>query len=300
MSAVVQRETLAVPPTAESTSPPAPEHPLQFAAARLVAPLVRRFHSSWGPLAWLVLDHGLIALWPDTGAFLFLWSGEAGRIRAEWLLVDPTGTATPRHGSGALDQAAAALTAFRTAAPVTSEACPEERFWELVEATDLRLELLAGRIYAMAGADLPHEAVVASIVASLKAALGSRGCLVFASTVFTQSGEADRHLPDVVVVCGRPERTGVGGGLDPLINPTILVEVESPTSRHRDNRVKPEAYRRIASLETYLVVDHQGRSVTVWPRRDGHWAPEPCASGTIRLHGVDVDIAAFFDQMDLL
>lgn len=300
MTAARQSQGLATPPTGAPVFPPVPEHPLQFASAQRVGPLHRRFHNSWGPLSWIADGASLTACWPQTGGFLRLLTASAGEITAEWLLVDPSGDAAPRHGHGTLELASSSLLQFAGSASASTGPCPEARFWELVTETDLRLELLGGRLYAMAGASLTHEAVVMSIGAALKSALRGSGCIVAGSNVYTQSSKSDRHLPDLVVICGRPRYASATGQPDQLVNPTILVEVESPTSRHRDRVVKPAAYAQVESLESYLVVDLEARSVTVWSSREDRWSQETHSSGPLELHGVQVDIGDFFDQLALL
>src|ERR1051326_7717956 len=58
--------------------------------------------------------------------------------------------------------------------------------------------------------------------------------------------------PDVTVACGEAEFADVRG-IDVLTNPTLLVEVMSPTSRQRDQKHKLALYRKIPALKEYLI-----------------------------------------------
>ena len=56
--------------------------------------------------------------------------------------------------------------------------------------------------------------------------------------------------PDVLVYCGPKVRR-----TREVSNPTILVEVLSPSTRRRDHGVKREGYLALPSLLHYLIVD---------------------------------------------
>lgn len=80
--------------------------------------------------------------------------------------------------------------------------------------------------------------------------------------------------------------------------PVIVVEVLSPSSRHRDLKIKAEGYARVPSIEHYLVVDPETRQVLPH-RRDGSTlrpAETAIGSGVLRLDppGLAVDINAVF------
>jgi Uma2 family endonuclease len=76
--------------------------------------------------------------------------------------------------------------------------------------------------------------------------------------------------PDVVVVCGKPQFAE--DEMDNLVNPTVLVEVLSPSTEAYDRGRKFEHYRKIESLRQYLLVASDRVSVELFTRQaSGQW-----------------------------
>lgn len=76
--------------------------------------------------------------------------------------------------------------------------------------------------------------------------------------------------PDVVVVCGEPRLADEH--LDTLLNPTLLIEVLSPSTEAYDRGKKFEHYRTIESLAEYLLVAQDEPRIEQFVRQpDGHW-----------------------------
>lgn len=64
-------------------------------------------------------------------------------------------------------------------------------------------------------------------------------------------------------------------GIDVLINPTLIVEVLSPTSSMRDQNEKFAAYKAIESFVEYLLIAQDAPHVTHYVRQsDGRWESE--------------------------
>ncbi|GAB4205364.1 MAG: hypothetical protein OHK0013_21160 [Sandaracinaceae bacterium] len=102
---------------------------------------------------------------------------------------------------------------------------------------------------------------------ALGRALAGKPCVVLSSGARVRIRAADRATyPDVSVACGKLEHDPD----DPLslVNPTVLVEVTSPSSERHDRTEKFSDYRRIPSLAEYVVVHQARRCIEVY-RRDG-------------------------------
>ena len=100
---------------------------------------------------------------------------------------------------------------------------------------------------AMAGGTLEHAQLAVSLGHLVTLALQGRPCAILSSNAKLRIEAIDvATYPDLAVVCHARERSPV----DPmtLINPTVLVEVTSPTSEGYDCGEKFEHYRRIPSL----------------------------------------------------
>ncbi len=131
-------------------------------------------------------------------------------------------------------------------------------------------EYLDGVIYAMAGGTPAHAALAARAVEML-GSWRARGCTTFTSDLAIRvpaTGLAT--YPDVTVVCG-PWETDPESA-NHVTNPTLLVEVTSPSSEEYDLGEKREHYLTIASLSAYLVVSHRAPRLELWRRgADGGW-----------------------------
>jgi Uma2 family endonuclease len=131
-----------------------------------------------------------------------------------------------------------------------------EEYLELEETSAYRHEYLAGEIYAMTGATRRHNRIIVNIAAHLWAAARGGPCRVYVESVKLRAAIDTIYYPDLMVACG-PE------GESPWIEdaPCLVVEVTSPSTETIDRREKMLAYRRMNSLEAYVIVDQERRRV---------------------------------------
>lgn len=147
----------------------------------------------------------------------------------------------------------------------------EEEYFALEAASkDAKHEYFGGRIVAMAGAELLHNAICANIIGELRNAIvrKRKKCRVLTSDQRVKGrksdGEVGYFYPDVVVVCGEPELTG--NAPRTLLNPSIVVEVLSKTNGGQEMMEKLKFYREIESLTDALFVDSESISVLHFER----------------------------------
>jgi Uma2 family endonuclease len=146
-----------------------------------------------------------------------------------------------------------------------------EDYFALEAASNVKHEFLDGQIYAMAGGTPDHAALAASVIGLLFQQLRKTRCRVYDADLRVRVPASGLvTYPDVTVVCGPRERDTK----DPnaIVNPTLIVEVLSPSTEEYDRGDKFEHYKTIASLRQYVVVSHSERCVDVWARGDdGSW-----------------------------
>ena len=133
-------------------------------------------------------------------------------------------------------------------------------------------EFAFGEIYAMGGASARHVEIVGNIVRELGNQLRQRPCRVY-STDLRLCVDADHRYtyPDVVVVCGQPQF--LDDQLDTLLNPDLIVEVLSESTRNYDRGDKFQQYRGIPSFREYLLVDQAKAHVERYSKQqDGTWS----------------------------
>jgi Uma2 family endonuclease len=76
--------------------------------------------------------------------------------------------------------------------------------------------------------------------------------------------------PDLVVVCG--ERKFLDDNRDTLLNPTLIVEILSPTTEAYDRGKKFSHYRTLESLQEYVLVSQDRVQVECFKRQSaGQW-----------------------------
>lgn len=135
-------------------------------------------------------------------------------------------------------------------------------------ASNTKHEYLDGQIHAMAGGTPEHSALIAAVATHLSNAVRGGPCRVHTSDLrvrVERSGLATH--PDVSVLRGKWARDPE----DPqtVTNPTVLVEVLSPSTEAYDRGEKLEHYKTIPSLRACLLVAHDRREVELWARDEG-------------------------------
>ena len=174
-------------------------------------------------------------------------------------------------------------------------------YLELEEASNVKHEFFAGEIYAMAGGTPEHAALSVAVSSALFEQLAESDCRVYSSDLRIRVVETGlATYPDVTVVCGPLEH-------DPesrttIVNPTVVIEVTSPSTDGYDRGEKLDHYQRIPSLRECVLVAHDARRVDVWRRTEGdHWSRETFAGGTPELPSVHarLDVDQIYDRAGL-
>ena len=142
-----------------------------------------------------------------------------------------------------------------------------EQYVELEETSEFRGEYLSGQIFAMADGSPEHSAICNNIGGEMRSLLRGGPCAVFNSDLrvtIMQSGLMTH--PDVTVVCGEQHRHPLDK--HSIINPTVLFEVLSPTTEAYDRGEKWAHYRRLDSLQEYILVSQNKARVEQYVRQD--------------------------------
>ncbi len=163
-----------------------------------------------------------------------------------------------------------------------------EEYLAFERASDERHEYLDGVIYAMAGSASPqamagesedHGTICVNLVTSLATRLRGSPCRVFTKDLKVCCGPYRSHTreglyayPDLVVVCGPSQYHDQAR--DVLLNPTVIVEVLSPSTETFDRGEKFRRYRAwLPTLTDYLLVAQDRPLIDHYHRQeDGAWA----------------------------
>ncbi len=146
-----------------------------------------------------------------------------------------------------------------------------DEYLRLERLAETRSEFWGGEIFALAGASRAHNTVVLNCAAELRTQLKGKFCNVYAND-FRVEVQAKHHYtyPDVIVMCGHEKF--LDGEQDTLQNPTLIIEVLSPSTAAYDRGDKFESYRTLPSLQTYVLIAQDRCHVERFERQgDGRW-----------------------------
>lgn len=165
-----------------------------------------------------------------------------------------------------------------------------DEYLELDRRSEARWEYVNGEAWAMAGASPEHNLVVRNVVVALTAALRGRDCRAMPDgQKVTTAATGGHHYPDASVVCGPPAIDR--GDPNAITNPTVIVEVLSPTTADYDRGGKFAHYRTLASFVEYVLVDLDARVVEHHRRLEtGQWLFTEIRSGSLALDSVGVTL----------
>lgn len=147
---------------------------------------------------------------------------------------------------------------------------PEEYLAE-ERLASFRSQYVNGEVFAMAGASAMHGLIAANLVRDLGTQLKGRDCRVFSADLRVKVSATGLYTyPDVIVACGTLNFDDAQQ--DTLLNPIVLVEVLSESTKDYDRGGKFEHYRSLASLQEYLLVAQDRPHVEHFLRQaDGRW-----------------------------
>jgi len=169
--------------------------------------------------------------------------------------------------------------------------------WEAAEET--KHEFVDGQVYAMAGASRAHGTIALNLAALIRPAIRKTGCRAYiADMKVIPPGLRSVRYPDLVLTCDPRDLA------DEQVTrfPKLIVEVLSRSTAATDRGEKFEEYRRIPTLEEYVIVDSTQVSVEVLRRGEDLWTFRDYGPGTaFRLESVGLEITVndLYEDLDL-
>jgi Uma2 family endonuclease len=178
-----------------------------------------------------------------------------------------------------------------------------EQYLEIERKAEFKSEYLQGEMFAMAGGSLAHNRLVFNTIAAIAPQLRAGSCQGLPSDMRVHIPATGLFTyPDVIVVCGQPQL--LDGRNDTLLNPTLIIEVLSPSTEAYNRGRKFEHYRSLDSLREYLLVSSERVSVDLFTRQpDGKWllasADRLDASLELESVGATLALADLYGGIDL-
>ena len=147
-----------------------------------------------------------------------------------------------------------------------------DEYLELERAATTKSEYRGGEIFAMSGGTPVHARLGGRMIVLLDHAVG-HACQIFSSDLRVYAAAVNEAMyPDVSVAC--EELKFRDGRRDVILNPSLVVEILSSSTRDYDLSMKASFYRSIPSLTDILFVDSERRYVQRQSRQDGRWTIE--------------------------
>jgi Uma2 family endonuclease len=182
---------------------------------------------------------------------------------------------------------------------------PEE-YLALERKAQYKSEYINGQIYAMSGASREHNLIAVNVVGEIRSQFRGRTCEAYTSDMRVQVSPGGTYTyPDVVAVCGEPRFEDAE--VDTLTNPTVIVEVLSPTTEAYDRGEKFRHYRRLESLAEYVLIAQDKVQVEHYARhgdKGEQWVLTEISdlAGTLDLTsiGCGLALADIYDKITLL
>ncbi|MEH2106474.1 Uma2 family endonuclease [Nostoc sp.] len=130
---------------------------------------------------------------------------------------------------------------------------PEE-YLEIEEKAEYKSEYRDGEIVPMTGGTTNHNKIAGNLYAYLKFALRGKNYDVYIGDVRLWIPRYRQHTyPDVMVIEGQPIYTGTS--TTTVMNPMLIAEVLSKSTKNYDQGDKFLYYRSIPEFKEYILID---------------------------------------------
>ena len=170
----------------------------------------------------------------------------------------------------------------------------------LERESEVKHEFDGGEILAMTGGTSRHSALAVKVATALENARPD-GCTVFQSDMRVRIMATGRATyPDVSMVCREIEYDPDDAERTTITNPSLIVEVLSPTTEKGDRGNKWMHYQRIPSLREYILVSQEPR-VEIYRRTpQGTWEYLELEEGSVTLSaGATLDLSMLYTGLPL-
>lgn len=172
-----------------------------------------------------------------------------------------------------------------------------EEYLAFEARSDVKHEYYQGEIFAMAAATLDHNFIVANMLGTIKQHLKGKGCYPFGSDlrIYVQENGLFTY-PDLSINCG-DIKTLNDDNLN-VLNPSVLIEVLSPSTRQYYRIDKFSLYRAIPTLREYILADTATAKIESWYiNAANHWELQEYKGLAAALHIQTIDLTIPFKDI---
>lgn len=177
--------------------------------------------------------------------------------------------------------------------PVSSRQMTLEEYLEFDANAEGRFEYFDGEVFELSGGSPEHSLLASRIGFLLNTKLLPKGCAVYSSDIKLKVPKAPTYrYADVSALCGKAEYEDLGNQ-KLLVNPTLIIEVLSPSTEKFDREGKFTEYKSIPSFREYLIISQERRFITLYTKyNEKFWFQSEYVAGeTLKLESLDCELS---------
>ncbi|HLO88133.1 MAG TPA: Uma2 family endonuclease [Nostocaceae cyanobacterium] len=147
----------------------------------------------------------------------------------------------------------------------------KEEYLELEETAEYKNEYIDGEIIPMPGVTTNHNKISLNFCKKFPLTIQGQNYDIYMSDVRLWIPQYRFYTyPDVMVIKGEPIYEGTG--TTNIVNPLLIVEVLSKSTKNYDKTDKFKYYRSIADLQEYIMIDQYSFAVEQYAKQlPGQW-----------------------------
>ncbi|MHC5728263.1 MAG: Uma2 family endonuclease [Nostoc sp.] len=178
---------------------------------------------------------------------------------------------------------------------------PEE-YLEIEQKAEYKSEYRDGEIVAITGSTTNHNKIALNLAASLKITLRRKNYDVYIGDVRLWIPRYRQHTyPDVMVIEGQPFYTGTS--TTTVMNPMLIAEVLSKSTKNYDQGDKFLYYRSIPEFKEYILIDQYQYHVMQYVKTaESQWSFTELEqeSATLSMQTVDfqIELRDLYEQVN--
>lgn len=175
-----------------------------------------------------------------------------------------------------------------------------EQYLDLERRADCKSEYVNGHISAMSGASRQHNLIAGNIYREMSLQLKDRPGEAYINDMRVKVSQTGLYTyPDVVAVCADICFDDTQN--DTLLNLAVIVEVLSASTEAYDRGEKFAHYRRLESLQEYLLVAQDKVRIEYYRRQGEQWVLSEFSTLTDQVHlasiGCDLALREIYDKV---
>ena len=171
----------------------------------------------------------------------------------------------------------------------------------LDRTAEWKSEFHDGEMFPIEAVSLRHSRILRNLMRAVDPGLRSKSCEGLPGPLRVRVSGTQFVYPDFQIVCGNPELTDEHA--DTVTNPRVVIEILSPSTAGYDHGAKFELYRRLASVEEYVLISQSSPMAEVFTKRSEHaWSLTiiDALDQPVRLQsiGIEFPLAELYDGVD--